>query len=235
MKKLRWFWLINFDKIVGALAKFQEGLIISDADLGNRTDSVEILRQIDRCLNKLQPRKHFGSIHPRQTPLWEQKYVSQGLIGHVSEAAFAAIERDDASGLDQHLSRSLDQLDMAGHKLQQLLFDLLHYTVVRRSQGCPAGLIRALESLEGFDDQIHWLVIKIGRSTKLYGEHTKFRKEITSAPGNNSVSEIADRLVQDFRQLGSKLEEALEKKDAFGRLPLHYAVQHDLAQVCQEI
>lgn len=234
MKKLLWFWLINFDKIVGALAKFQEGLIISDTDLANRTDSVETLRQIDRCLNEVRLRKHFGSIRPAQTPLWEQKYVGQGLIGHVSEAAFAAIERDDASGLDQHLSLSLDQLEVAGHKQQQFLFDLLHQTVVRRSQGCPAGLIRALESLESFDDQIHWLVITIGRSKKLYGEYTKLRKETTSAP-QNTVSEIADRLVQVFRQLGSKLEEAFERKDAFGRLPIHYAVQHDLAQVCQEI
>lgn len=36
-------------------------------------------------------------------------------------------------------------------------------------------------------------------------------------------------------KLGSKLDKALQTKDSFGGTPLHYAVQYDLPQVCQEI
>jgi len=235
LKKLLWFWLVNFDKIFGALAKFQEGLVISDADLANRTDSVEALRQIDRCLDRIHSENHFSSIGPAHTTFLERKYLGQSLVDSSLREAFAAIERDDAYGLDRHLSQSLIHMVVDGHKQQQFLFDLLHSTVVYRSQGCTVRLIRAIESLHGFDNHVHWLIIKIGRSKKLHGQYTQLREWTGNATRDISVGEIADQLVQVFRKLGSKLEEALETKDAFGRIPLHYAVQHDLPQVCREI
>jgi len=235
LKKLLWFWLVNFDKIFGALAKFQEGLVISDADLANRTDSVEALRQINRCLHRIHSENHFSGIDPAQTTLLERKYLGQSLVDSSLREAFAAIERDDAYGLDRHLSQSLVQMEVDGHKQQQILFDLLHSTVVYRSQGCTVGLIQAIESLQSFEDQVHWLIVKIGRSKKLRGQYTQLRKWIGDATQDIAVSEMADQLVQIFRKLGSKLVEAFKAKDAFARLPLHYAVQHDLPQVCQEI
>ena len=52
LKQLLWFWLVNFDKIIGSLTKFQGELCASDADLAVMTESVEDLCQVNEWLKR---------------------------------------------------------------------------------------------------------------------------------------------------------------------------------------
>ena len=54
LKQLLWYWLVNFDKIIGSLAKFQGDLCASDADLAVRTESVGDLCQVNEWLKRMR-------------------------------------------------------------------------------------------------------------------------------------------------------------------------------------
>ena len=53
-KRLLWYWLVNFDKIIGSLVKFQENICASNADLAMMTKSTKDLRQVTHCIERLQ-------------------------------------------------------------------------------------------------------------------------------------------------------------------------------------
>lgn len=114
LKQLLWYWLVNFDKIIGALAKFQENLDVSDADLTIRTKTVEFLRQVNDWLKWIQPEIQGSRRGSAQTTLLQQKYLGEGLFHVHLTNAFAAIRRDDTFGLDSQLRQGRNNSEADG-------------------------------------------------------------------------------------------------------------------------
>lgn len=235
LKQLLWYWLVNFDKILGSLAKFQEDICVSDVDLSNRNKSIEDLCQVNDWLKSLQPKTRCSSHGSAQMTLLQRKYFNDSPFHSPLMTAFAAIERNDTLGLDQQLRLCRSISKIAEHSWQQFLFSLLHFSVVNGSQCCTVRLLSDIESIQDFGYHIHCLIGKIGRNKMSQRRHTQVQDGAGPAIPDTTLAGTIDQLAHIISKLGFKLEKALQTEDVLGRIPLHYAVQYDLSQVCREI
>lgn len=235
LKQLLWYWLVNFDKIIGSLTKFQNDLHASDADIAILTKSIEDLCQVNDWLKRI-PFENLGGIHglaPRK--LLQQRFVKEDPRHLLLTNVLAAIEQDDTVRLDQDLRRSHSISGIDGDSWQRFSFALLYFSAVSGSHRCTVRLLSDIGSFQDFGDHIHWLISKIGRYKKLQDRHTQAQNLTDSATPGITPNIIIDQLVHIIARLGFKLEKALQTKDSLGRIPLHHAVQYNLPQVCQEI
>jgi len=102
LKRLLWHWLVNFNKVLGSLAKSQGDRGISDADHAIWNKSVEDLCRINDWLERLQPGDQGSSRGSTQTTLLQRKHLDESLFKWPLHDVFAAIERGDALALGQH-------------------------------------------------------------------------------------------------------------------------------------
>ena len=235
LKQLLWYWLVNFDKILGSLVKFQEDLCVSDVDLSMLNKSIEDLSRVNDWLKKMQPETQSSPHGSAQMTLLQRQHHDGSLFRSILTTAFAAIERDDNLGLDQQLRLCRSISKIAEHSRQQVLFSLLHFSAVNGSQLCTGRLLSEIESIQDFGYHIHCLIIKIGRNKISHHRHIQVQSSAGTAISGTSITETIDQLAHIITKLGSKLEKALQTEDFLGRIPLHYAVQYDLPQVCQDI
>lgn len=235
LKQLLWYWLVNFDKIIGSLTKFEDNLHASDADIAILTKSIEDLCQVNDWLKRITSENPGGSygLAPRES--LQQKFVKEDPCHLLLTNVLAAIEQDDTVRLDQDLRQSHSISEIDGDSWQQFSFALLYFSAVNGSQRCTVRLLSDIGSFQDFGDHIHWLIGKIGRRKKLQDRHTPARNLTDSATPGIAPNTIIDQLVYIITTLGFRLEKAFQTKDSLGRIPLHHAVQYDLPQVCQEI
>ena len=166
LKRLLWFWVVNFDKIIGTLAKFKEDITFTDNDLDLRDKSVEELSIVNEWLDRIQSKDGDDSDSKTKSTLPEERVAGSRSYLLPVETSFAAIEQDDVISLDQQLERhskiAEDDRTQCG-----LLFTLLRYSIVRGAQGCTARLLVDIEHLEEYIGYIHELICTIGRARKL--------------------------------------------------------------------
>ena len=155
MKQLLWYWLVNFDKIIGSLTKFHNDLRASDADFAMLTKSIEDLCQINNWLKSIPLENQGGNYGSAQTTLLQQNHSSDILFHSPLTNAFTAIQRDDTLGLDQQLRRSCSISEVDGHSQQEFLFALLYFSTIHGSQRGTERLLSDVEALQDFGDQIH--------------------------------------------------------------------------------
>ncbi len=221
LKRLLWYWLVNFDKTLVSLTKFQDDIHASDADLANLTKSVEDLCQVNEWLEKVPFEKWDGSHGLVRSTLLQRKYPNGNIFHLPLTDAFAAIERDDVLGLDQQLRQSHSFLEVQGDSRQQLLFALLYLSAVTGTQRCTARLLSENGYIQDSGDHIHWLISKIGRCKKLQDRHTKAQGLTGSAIPGITIAKVTDQLAHIITTLGSKLEKAFQTEDSLGKYPLH--------------
>lgn len=237
LKQLQWYGIVNFDKIVGRLAKFQldskwhpgaSDLDISDTQLAIQAKCLKDLEDINDFLIRLNSQRLQAGSDSRTRSLFLQKSSDKLCLSLNSlNQAYHAIDQDDASVLDQ----ILEEQSREDEKPDELYITLLHCSVIHQSKRCVDRLLSKTRFLLDFGNHIHWLVIKIGRKKKM--QHLKNQGENTGA--NDTVTEAVNQLVYIISRLGSTLQHALNKKDSFGRLPIHHAAYYGLFEVCREI
>lgn len=235
LKQLLWYWLVNFDKIIGSLTKFQKDLHASDADVAILTESIEDLCQVNDWLKRIPFENLGGSPGLAPRKLLQQRFVKEDPCHLLLINVLAAIEQNDTVRLYQDLRRSYSISEIDGNSWQQFSFALLYFSAVSGSQRCTVRLLSDIGSFQDFGDHIHWLISKIGRRKMLHDRHTQALNLTDSATPGIAPNTIIDQLVHIITRLGIKLDKAFQTKDSLGRIPLHYAVQYDLPQVCQEI
>jgi glycerophosphodiester phosphodiesterase len=244
LKQLQWYELVNFDKIVGRLAKFEgrvawppgsNGLRIPDTHLAIRTECLKSLRYMNDVLASLQSKR--GEARPGATKLslLQQKYYDELLASLPLISASSAIDQDDALILDQMFEQCVKDQKPDRCNQQRLILVLLHLSTLSGSKRCIERLLERIGSLEDFGNHIHWLVIKTGRKKKLHGRQIQSQNTSETMVLSTAVTEAIEPLVHVIRRLGFQLTAELHKKDSFGRLPLHHAVQYGLLKVCQDI
>ncbi|KAG7002011.1 hypothetical protein G7Y79_00029g063070 [Physcia stellaris] len=234
LKRLLWYWVVNFDKILGALVKFQADLAVSTADIDLRTASVANLSHINDWLDKKKLRNRSHNAATTHMALLRRKYMDEKLFQMPLMNAFAMIERDDTLGMDKQLKQCQSSSVRNENGWTLYLFETLHFSVLKGSQSCTASLLSYIGSLKDFGDHIHQLIKKIGRRQILGGGYRQVGKSKTTLP-ICTPTKAADQLVDVITNLGPRIRRALQTKDSFGKIPLHYAVQYDLLKVCEEI
>jgi glycerophosphodiester phosphodiesterase len=243
-KQLQWYELVNFNKIVGRLAKFEgrvawppgsSSLRIPDTHLAIRIECLKSLRYVNDVLARLQSKE--AKAHPGATKLslLQQKYHDELVVSMPLNSASSAIDRDDASILDQMFEQSTKDQKPDQRNQQRLILALLHLSTISGSKRCIERLLARIGSLDEFGDHLHWLVIKTGRMKKLHARQVQAQNTSKIMGLSTAIAEAIEQLVHIIHRLGFQLTAELHKKDSFGRLPLHHAVEYGLLEVCQEI
>ncbi|KAL8887941.1 MAG: hypothetical protein Q9215_004552 [Flavoplaca cf. flavocitrina] len=104
-KQLLWFWLINFDKILSSLSKFEKDLAVSETDLALRSNTINELCRLDNLSSKLNSSIDLNP--SAQTASAPPKHPGEYISGSSSKGELVAIEHDDASNLELHVDRNL--------------------------------------------------------------------------------------------------------------------------------
>lgn len=244
LKQLQWYELVNFNKIIGRLAKFEgrvawppgsHGLRISDTHLAIRRECLKSLRYVNDVLARLQSKRALVPTDATKSSLLQQKYHDELPASLPLLRAFSAIDRDDASILDQLFEQYVRSQNPDRYSQQRLILALLHLSTLSGSERCIERLLVRIGSVEDFGNHFHWLVIKIGRKKKLHSRQIRAQKPSEPIILSTAVTKAIEQLVRSIRWLGFQLTTELHKKDSSGRLPLHHAVQYGLLEVCQEI
>lgn len=171
-----------------------------------------------------------------------------------------AVRTDDVDSLEKGLDEANR---ISGIDSQKLMLNLLQRSISARSRSCVAYLLDHIKSLEEPEDIngrncIHRLVIHIGRTkTVSSGQDantypvpagTQFNRHIqpavsTSVPAKSLNTDESKVLTEDdeavqiltylLDNLKSYQRSSLDSRDAFGRLPIHYAAQFGFVVVCQ--
>ncbi|KAL8779939.1 MAG: hypothetical protein Q9213_006702 [Squamulea squamosa] len=235
MKRLLWYWIVNFDKTMTSLAKFQEQLAVSDADLALRTESIDMLRQVEVCLKIVQSKASGDTAKSVAEASLFQERPDTGPFQLPLAEALAEIQQDDAIGLDQRLNSNHVNARTDKYSHGHTLFELLHFSIVTGSQSCTRTLLSDIVSLRDPGNHIHQLIERTGRFIRLQNRRTDVQTLLnTTIPNINSI-DILNRLADIISKLGVKFKKVFQIKDLFGRVPLHYAAQYNLSQVCQAI
>lgn len=244
LEQLQWYEFVNFNKTVGRLGKFEGGvawppgtnnLRISDTHLAIQTECLEDLGYVTDRLAKLQSKRLEAHPGSTETSLLQQKYYDELLSSPPSTSASSAIDRDDAPMLHKILNQCRKDQELDQCHQERLLFAFLHFSTLSGSKRCVERLLSRIESLRVFGDHLHWLVIKIGRRKKLQDRQIHVQNTDENIFLSLAVTEAIDQLVHVIQRLGFMLRPVLHRKDSFGRLPLHHAVQYGLFEICQEI
>jgi glycerophosphodiester phosphodiesterase len=244
LEQLQWYEFVNFNKIVGRLCKFggqvawppgTNNLRIPNTHLAIQTKCLKDLGYVTERLAKLRSKRLEARRDPAKTSLLQQKYYDELLSSLPSVSASSAIDRDDAPKLHQILEQSRKDKEPDKCNQERLLFAFLHFSTLNGSKRWVEMLLSRVESLREFGDHLHWLVIKIGRWKKLQDRQIKVRNTDEPIVLSLAVTEAIDQLVHVIYRLGFMLRAVLHRKDSFGQLPLHHAVQYGLFKICQEI
>ncbi|KAL9024013.1 MAG: hypothetical protein Q9196_006825 [Gyalolechia fulgens] len=233
-KQLLWFWVVNFDKTILSLAKFETHLAASTNDLALRTRSIDGLCRLENTLDTLSKVKsQIDAGPPTQVT---SKQPTETLLSHLpSKGELALIERDDDCGLELHLEERPGGFKTDRNSLEEYLFSLLYFSIMTASNACVQVLLRVIGSLPRFGDHVHRLISRLGRTRRLQDQNTPIQNPGTDATiPKVEANAIVGRLARVVARLGL-LRTSFQFKDRLGRLPLHYAVEYGLLPVCQEI
>lgn len=238
VKRLLWFWVVNFDKILGALAKFQEDGVVSDLDLATRKQSIKDLCHINDCIQELQLKEddRNGALSQAvflRRHILEQKYDYLSLMN-----ILIAVELHGPQDLDRQLRIGRDTSQIPEQDWQGFIFRILRVSVlstVNGSRDCIDRLLSEIVSFQDLGDHIHWLISSIGRISVLQSRHGQAQDAVAAAIPVINDSEVVRHLTHIMARLAFKLEKPFWTEDCFGRTPLHHAVRYDVPKVCNEI
>lgn len=234
-KQLLWFWVVNFDKTVTSLAKFEPGLAVFDPDLALRARSINELCRLEDLLSKLSKLKSQIDVGPSaHTTSTGSKQPNEKLPHTLSKHELAAIERDDAPSLELYLEERRADSGADPHSYEQYLFNLIYFSLMTGSQSCTQLLLPAIGSLQRFGDHIHRLISRIGRTARLQDQNAPIQDPNDTTIAKNKAHAVVGRLARVITRL-PLLREALPVQDCRGRISLHYAVEYNFLPVCEEI
>ncbi|KAI4278087.1 MAG: hypothetical protein L6R35_006106 [Caloplaca aegaea] len=173
-KQLLWFWVVNFDKTISSLAKFETHLAASTNDLALRTRSIDELCRLENTLNTLSKfKRQIDAGPPTQVTSTLPKQPTETLLSQLpSKGELAVIERDDDFGLELHLEERPGGFKTDRNSFEEYLFSLLYFSIMTASNASVQVLLRAIGFLPRFGDHVHRLISRLGRTRRLQDQNT---------------------------------------------------------------
>ena len=240
IKQLQWYGLVNFSRILGRLGKYGRGIIwptktddltIPNTQLVSQAACHRDLGFVDDWIARLRLGGCRGST--KISLLQQESFEDPPSLLLITAAT--AIDQNGALNLDRVLEHFQNSKVLDDSIQQRLLFALLHFSILNGCSRSVERLVSSIKSPLGFNDHLHWLVIKTGRRKKMRNREIQFQSFPKSMGQSRLLTETIDQLLQVINRLGFMLRDSLYKTDSFGRLPLHHAVQYGLSEVCQAI
>ncbi|KAN0119730.1 GDPD domain containing protein [Hyaloscypha variabilis] len=212
-------------------------------------------------LGKAQNRDDAQSVHSAHSIKRVSSRSSLNLPKGLLDTVDQAVRNDDVPILKESLAET--DLESNAPGMQQLFINLLQRSISCRSKNSIKYLLKEIKSLDEADDInhrncLHRLVISIGRSKSASLRHQTVDVVASSGsdamrylspaesppigPGRSDLKEsnllsLEDESVQLLAYVLDHLEphqrSALNTKDSYGRLPLHYAAQFGFVVICE--
>ncbi|KAL8902253.1 MAG: hypothetical protein Q9207_004820 [Kuettlingeria erythrocarpa] len=119
-KQLLWFWVVNFDKTISSLAKFETHLAASTSDLALRTRSIDELCRLENTLNTLSKVKsQIDAGPPTQVTSTLPKQPTETLLSHLpSKGTDATFPKVEANAIVGRLARVVARLGLLRKSFQ---------------------------------------------------------------------------------------------------------------------
>ncbi|KAL8942317.1 MAG: hypothetical protein Q9211_001434 [Gyalolechia sp. 1 TL-2023] len=113
-KQLLWFWVVNFDKTISSLAKFETHLAASTNDLALRTRSIDELCRLENTLDTLSKVKsQIDAGPPTLVTSTLPKQPTETLLSHLpSKGTDATIPKVEANAIVGRLARVVARLGL---------------------------------------------------------------------------------------------------------------------------
>jgi glycerophosphodiester phosphodiesterase len=253
MEKLQWYGKVNrdgFRKILRKLDKFRsrsdqypyEGdPTLSNSQFASQTKCLKDLERITKSVADLSRANPQNRPSSKRVSLFLENFCNRSYPSFASpDVVYHAIREDDPSALGKMLQEQASGDGRLSTSFQALLLALLRCSVSCGSRLCIDELLPRVGTLQNDnfasgDNYLHRLVIKIGRKKTLKGRQGQESHPQRSTCPTKSSEEYLPLLTYTLDRLGHGQQSALQQKDSFGRLPLHYAAQYGLVEACQEI
>ncbi|KAH0562731.1 hypothetical protein GP486_002608 [Trichoglossum hirsutum] len=253
MRKLQWYGKVNSDgfrKILSKLDKFRSGSErypyedepkLSNSQFASQTKCLKDLERIMKSVAHLSRACSQDQPSSTRISLFLENFCNRSYPSLTwPSAVYRIIREDDASALHQILQEQAPSDGALNASFQALTIALLRCSISCGSRMCVGELLLRVgppqnDNFAGGDNYLHRLVIKIGQKKTLKGRQGQELHPQGSAGPTKSSEEYLALLAYTLDRLGYCQRHALEQKDLFGRLPLHYAAQYGLAEACQEI
>ena len=233
LQQLHWYGFVNYEKILVKVAKFSN-TSTTDAGLqdllrSNVNVQAKCGHHLTLVTQRLAKTSKNGDTPCRTSllpSLLQERYETY-LRQHV-EKAIQAIQADDSSMLEIALEHKAGKQVL--HQDDNHLFgDMLFYCIILQSRFCLRYLLHYAQFFSENSKHLAQLTIKMGRISSAKFRGTKPVKDLTATidlPRATDLFLYVIRRARDYSRVG------LFHRDHSGRLPLHYAVQYGLTEVC---
>ena len=174
--------------------------------------------------------------YPAKVSLWLPKhYASSHPFTNVLGDLCQAIYNDDAAYLQHFFQTRWVELQSLAEEMQSLLFELLEYSILCLSTKCVDAVTRQIRftppmDRNGTGNIFHRLTEAAGlrsKSATIAGMGCDGSLPVTGSSNTSAqlLSEVVHALAEEVRP-------ALDHKDSFGRVPVHYAAWYGLPDLC---
>ena len=249
LEHVLWYGKVNRDAFLRVMAKIECSsgehvpersvfdTLLRDASFASQKRCLADLTQVIDVLSRLQ--LETGHHTPGDHPLFLKEAFVYCNYTEKLQVLYSAILRDDVSEMTKFL-RSCQYVVDSKCRPNSVLLDLLEYSVLQGAERCAAYLTVEVNDTQsqkadlGSGNLLHRLVIKKGRLLRFrHRAGEVICNDIGKA--DTEIVKGRDAVAYVVQKLSSKERTMLQQKDAFGRLPLHYAVEYGLSELCLTI
>lgn len=197
---------------------------------------LEDLERINKCIVDLSRARVESQSSSTHVSLFLHSFRARFYSSFLSpNAAYLAILEDDISALDYVLREQYHKGEGPTPSYNMFLIAMLQFSVLRGSKNCVEKLLSLTGSLTNMNlhdgvNCFHCLPISVGRRLVIKDQQRqrlRLLESIESLENNRSL------LAYILSRLSTSQHGALEQKDSFGRLPLHYAAMYGLLEMAQ--
>jgi glycerophosphodiester phosphodiesterase len=242
LEKLRWFGRVNVDgfrKLLRKLGTRSVGHDPSIKDIAVRLGKLQFATQ-GQCLVDMEKLDgHIRSLDSVRTRQNSREELFYQRISHISSLLpsaallYQAIAADDDAVLVDQLDNSREPGSVSS--LSATIPFLLQLSIRLKSSSCVSAILARLgrgdspTDSEVISDGIHNIILELGRAKAarhLPAENPLAKTTFEYTATISLLRFILERLPANHRPV-------LRLQDSVERLPLHYACEYGLAEVCQ--
>ena len=245
LQQLLWFGKVNRDAFLRILHKIERAdvqpptecidfrSLIRGASFASQKRCLADLARLIRVLTRFQIYLNHYTLGQRSLSLGQNPAVCES--SKSLRPLHLVISKDDLSELAKLLKLSKLSTPNSGH--DSTIFDLLDHAIRQGAERCASYLFgQTSPHCHGFDAQVgnllHYIATREGR---MHGSPIKASELLGHGTLNAHTDGDKGEITQQsllVQKLSSKQPFMLQEKDAFGRLPLHYAAEYGQSELC---
>ena len=229
VEDLRWFGLVNFEKILPKIAQWYIGdfsnYVSQQIDEFRKSAHAACLQQLKRIEDELgQVSRRKASPTSQRFSLLRQSALRKSEAPLPLSRLLVTILDDNETGLQRILEELMMEL---GDELNEPLVTAYHLCTLNGSESCSSALLDHMSTFKPETASLNWQLINLGLAIS-----SQHQQRFDHRPAKLELTNAEDQMIRLIQNVGGT-KEWLQKRDAFGRLPLHHATHYGLVALCE--